>query len=62
MVVTRRMAAMAGVRPTRPNPRQGMRQRRRRVKRYKPQDTAHRHRLEDDQPKTTRVIAYRRRT
>ncbi len=62
MVVTRRMAALAGVRPVRANPRTGMRQRRRWPKRYKPQDVAHRHRIPDPQPKTQQVVAYRRRT
>lgn len=35
--------------------------RRRWRKRYKPNDTAHRHRLSDRQPKSVRVISYTRR-
>ena len=31
------------------------------VKRYRPRDTAHRHRLDDDQPKEEVVRTYRRR-
>lgn len=36
-------------------------QSRRWIKRYRPRDTAHRHRIDDDQPKTQRVISYVRR-
>jgi len=32
------------------------------VKRYRPADWTKRHRIDDDQPKTTRVISYTRRT
>ena len=59
MVVTR---SRSRGRVTAPNPRIGMRQQRRWMKRYKPQDTAHRHRLADTQPKSQTVVAYRRRT
>lgn len=31
------------------------------IKRYKPSDTSHRHRIPDRQPKTTRVVSYTRR-
>lgn len=34
---------------------------RRWTRRYRPNDTARRHRLEDDQPKTQRVVSYTRR-
>lgn len=61
MAVTRRMRAMSGTRLATPNPRQGMRVHRWR-KRYKPSDTAKRHRLSDRQPKTERVVSYSRRT
>lgn len=39
-----------------------MRRSRRFVKRYKPTDTAKRHRLSDRQPKTQQVVSYTRRT
>lgn len=61
MAVTRRMARMAGRAPVPGNPNIGAR-RRRWVKRYKPSDTAHRHRLKDRQPKTETVTSYSRRT
>lgn len=32
------------------------------VKRYRPGDPHHRHRIEDNQPKTQQVVSYRRRT
>lgn len=32
------------------------------IKRYKPHDTAHRHRLEDDQDKDVHVTSYSRRS
>lgn len=41
---------------------QRMRSSRRWIKRYKPHDTAHRHRLEDDQEKEVRVTGYTRRS
>ena len=40
---------------------QRMRRARRWIKRYRPNDVAHRHRLEDDQPKAQQVHAYIRR-
>lgn len=46
--------------PSRPSPR--MQASRRWIKRYRPADTAHRHRIEDDQPKSERVTSYVRRT
>lgn len=30
-------------------------------KRYKPTDSSHRHRLKDRQPKTVKVVSYKRR-
>lgn len=63
MVVTRRQAALAGVRPVpASNWIDRMRRSRRWIKRYKPSDTAKRHRLEDRQPKTQQVVSYTRRT
>lgn len=62
MVVTRRQAALSGQRPVqRIDAIDRIRRSRRWVKRYKPQDTAHRHRIEDSQPKTQHVISYTRR-
>ena len=39
-----------------------LRRARRWIKRYKPSDTSHRHRIHDRQPKTTHVTSYTRRT
>lgn len=39
-----------------------LQQARRWIKRYRPTDPYHRHRLEDDQPKSQHVAAYSRRT
>lgn len=62
MVVTRRQRAMAGQPLMQAQPEiQRMRRARRWVKRYKPTDTAHRHRLPDSQPKTQQVVSYYRR-
>lgn len=61
MAVTRSMARRARTAPVAANPRIGMR-RRRWIKRYKPSDVAHRHRLKDRQPKTETVTSYSRRT
>lgn len=61
MAITRSMARRAGRAPRAANPRIGMR-RHRWVKRYKPSDMAHRHRLKDRQPKTEQVTSYSRRT
>lgn len=41
---------------------QRMRSARRWIKRYKPTDTAHRHRLHDEQDKDVQVTSYRRRS
>lgn len=41
---------------------QRMRNSRRFIKRYKPHDYAHRHRLEDEQDKDVQVTSYRRRS
>lgn len=60
MVVTRSQARRRNIRPTRPNPRTGMRAMRWR-KMYRPNDHAKRHRLPDRQPKTEEVVSYRRR-
>lgn len=60
MALTRSMRRRTGAALTAPSARQGMR-RRTWVKRYKPSDTAHRHRLSDTQPKEEEVSGYRRR-
>lgn len=60
MALTRAMRRRTGAALAQPSARMGMR-RRRWVKRYRPGDTAHRHRLPDTQPKDTEVITYRRR-
>lgn len=54
MAVTRSMAA-------RQVAQQRMSGARRWIKRYKPNDTAKRHRIADGQPKTSRVVSYTRR-
>lgn len=60
MAVTRRQSRASGRRPTPGNPRIGMR-RHRWVKRYRPRDTSHRHRIKDRQPKSQQVSGYNRR-
>jgi lysyl-tRNA synthetase class I len=54
MAVTRSMAA-------RETAQERMSSARRWIKRYKPSDSAKRHRLSDGQPKTSRVVSYTRR-
>lgn len=63
MVLTRAQSRAQNIAPTPMNPAiNRMRRARRWVKRYKPNDTAHRHRISDRQPKTQQVVSYMRRT
>lgn len=62
MVQTRSMAAGGGGLQRMVNEIQRLRRGRRWVKRYKPTDHAHRHRLNDRQPKSETVRTYQRRT
>lgn len=65
MAITRSQSR-GGAALTRMNDRIGRRRRARQAiqqyqKRYRPNDTHHRHRIDDDQPKRTRVVSYTRR-
>lgn len=60
MAVTRSMSGTVGLQRM-INEVQRLRRGRRWVKRYKPQDVAHRHRLPDRQPKAITVSTYQRR-
>lgn len=61
MVTTRSQHRRAGTQPLAAQPLDRMRNSRRWIKRYKPTDTSHRHRLSDRQPKTQTVTSYTRR-
>lgn len=63
MVVTRSQARATGQQPVPINQAiNRMRRARRWIKRYRPNDITHRHRLHDAQPRTQHVVAYDRRT